>query len=176
MTIDLDATDRAIIRSLQENGAQSAKDVGAKLGLSQPTAWRRIKKLEDAGVIKGRSVVLNRSMLGFEVVVYLGVKLATRGRVSLEDFERAVAAEHALRVQFELDHFVDLAVDVDTRVVQIEIRRPVGTVRCRVFYRAERRARTSADADPFRVVDCNLAPGLDIHCNEPQRAYDAGQN
>ncbi len=90
--IDIDDTDRAILRALQKDGGLNAKEVGEAIGLSQPATWRRIKRLEEAKVIRGRSVLLDRSKLGFEVVVYLGVKLATRGRVSLEDFERAVAA------------------------------------------------------------------------------------
>ena len=62
------------------------------MGLSQPAAWRRIKRLEEAGVITGRRVVLDAAKLGFGVTVFLGIKLATKGRVSLEDFERAVSA------------------------------------------------------------------------------------
>lgn len=92
MIVDLDETDRAILRALQGDGGLNAKEVGGIVGLSQPTAWRRIKRLEEDGVILGRSIRLDREKLGFDVVVYLGVKLATKGRVSLEDFERAVAA------------------------------------------------------------------------------------
>ena len=49
-------------------------------------------RLEDAGIIKGRALLLNAEKVGFGVTVFLGVKLATKGRVSLEDFERAVSA------------------------------------------------------------------------------------
>ncbi|MCP5087052.1 MAG: Lrp/AsnC family transcriptional regulator [Rhodobacteraceae bacterium] len=90
--IDLDDTDREILRSLQTDGSLSAAAVGKKVGLSQPACWRRIRRLEEGGVITGRSVVLNKEALGFGVTVFLGVKLATKGRVSLEDFERAVSA------------------------------------------------------------------------------------
>lgn len=92
MIVDIDDIDHAILRTLQQDGGLSAKDVGVKVGLSQPAAWRRIKRLEETGVIRGRSVILDREKLGFDVVVYLGVKLVTKGRVSLEDFERAVSA------------------------------------------------------------------------------------
>ncbi len=92
MIVDIDDIDRKILRILQENGGLSAKDVGVKVNLSQPAAWRRIKRLEEAGVIRGRSIILDREKLGFDVVVYLGVKLVTKGRVSIEDFERAVCA------------------------------------------------------------------------------------
>lgn len=90
--IDLDDTDRAILRALQKDGGLNAAMVAKQVGLSQPACWRRIRKLEDARVITGRAVQLNKDALGFGVTVFLGVKLATKGRVSLEDFERAVTA------------------------------------------------------------------------------------
>ncbi len=90
--IDLDDTDRAILRSLQADGSLSAAALAKKIDLSQPAAWRRVKRLEQAGIITGRRVVLDKAKLGFGVTVFLGVKLATKGRVSLEDFERAVCA------------------------------------------------------------------------------------
>ncbi len=89
---DLDATDRAILRALIEDAQQSAGALGRQLGLSQPATWRRIRKLQSAGILKGRRLRLNAEKLGFGVTVFLGVKLATKGRVSLEDFERAVSA------------------------------------------------------------------------------------
>ncbi len=92
MIVDIDEIDHAILRTLQEDGGLSAKDVGGKVGLSQPATWRRIKRLETAGVILGRSIILDREKLGFDVVVYLGVKLVTKGLLSIEDFERAVCA------------------------------------------------------------------------------------
>ncbi len=90
--IELDDTDRAILRALVTDATQSAGAVGRTLGLSQPSSWRRIKRLEDAGIIAGRRIDLDAEKLGFGVTVFLGVKLATKGRVSLEDFERAVTA------------------------------------------------------------------------------------
>lgn len=90
--IDLDELDRKILRALQEDAGQGAGAIGRALGLSQPAVWRRIRRLEQAGVIAGRELVLDAAALGFGVTVFLGVKLATKGRVSLEDFERAVTA------------------------------------------------------------------------------------
>ncbi len=90
--VDLDETDRAILRALVADATLSAGALGRSLGLSQPAAWRRIKRLHEAGVIKGRRLVLDHEKLGFGVTVFLGVKLATKGRVSLEDFERAITA------------------------------------------------------------------------------------
>lgn len=90
--MNMDETDRNLLRALSKDATQSAGALGRKFGLSQPAAWRRIKRLHDAGIIKGRRVVLNAEAVGFGVTVFLGVKLATKGRVSLEDFERAVTA------------------------------------------------------------------------------------
>ena len=90
--IDLDDVDRSLLRALSLDGSLSAGELGRRFGLSQPAAWRRIKRLEEAGVIAGRRLDVDRTALGFGVTVFLGVKLATKGRVSLEDFERAVQA------------------------------------------------------------------------------------
>ena len=90
--IALDDLDRAILRALVADASQSAGALGRALGLSQPACWRRIRRLEEAGVIAGRRLDLDQASLGFGVTVFLGSKLATRGRVSLEDFERAVTA------------------------------------------------------------------------------------
>ncbi|MDP2086096.1 MAG: Lrp/AsnC family transcriptional regulator [Gemmobacter sp.] len=90
--IDLDDTDRALLRLLAQDATQGAGALGRVLGISQPSAWRRIRRLEEAGVIRGRRIGVDRAALGFGVTVFLGIKLATKGRVSLEDFERAVTA------------------------------------------------------------------------------------
>lgn len=82
----------ALVKAMQRDATQSAGVLGRDLGLSQPATWRRLQKLQAAGVFKGRRVKLDAEKLGFGVTVFLGVKLATKGRVSLDDFERAVIA------------------------------------------------------------------------------------
>jgi len=90
--IELDDTDRAILRALTGDATLSASALGRQLGLSQPATWRRIRHMTEAGVLAGRRLRLDQAALGFGVTVFLGVTLATKGRVSLEDFERAVTA------------------------------------------------------------------------------------
>lgn len=90
--IELDDLDRKLLRALQEDAGQSAGALGRRFGLSQPAAWRRIRRLQQEGAIRGRRLRLDAQALGFGVTVFLGVKLAAKGRVSLEDFERAVSA------------------------------------------------------------------------------------
>ncbi len=115
--IDLDDLDRAMLRALALDGALSAGELGRRLGLSQPAAWRRQKRLEEAGVIKGVRLEVDRTALGFGVTVFLGVKLAAKGRVSLEDFERAVAAIPEVQV---VQHVLGLF-DYRLRVVARDI-------------------------------------------------------
>ncbi len=90
--IDIDATDRALLRALTVDATQSASALGRKLGLSQPATWRRLKRLREGGAIARQHVDLDLAALGFGVTVFLGVSLAAKGRVSLADFERAVSA------------------------------------------------------------------------------------
>jgi len=84
-----DEIDRRLLLELSEKADQTTGKLARKLGLSQPATWRRIKRLE-GNIIKGYRVSLNKEKLGFGVTVFLGIKLATKGRVSLVDFERAV--------------------------------------------------------------------------------------
>ncbi|MBI1416181.1 MAG: AsnC family transcriptional regulator [Limimaricola sp.] len=88
----LDATDRALLRLLTQDAAQPASTLGRRLELSQPATWRRIRRLQEAGILAGRRLVLDAEKLGFGVTVFLGVKLAAKGAARLEDFERAVTA------------------------------------------------------------------------------------
>jgi Lrp/AsnC family leucine-responsive transcriptional regulator len=90
--IEIDTTDRALLRALSEDATQSAGALGRKLGLSQPATWRRLKRLREGGAIARQRVDLDLAALGFGVTVFLGVSLAAKGRVSLADFERAVSA------------------------------------------------------------------------------------
>ena len=113
----LDETDRALLRLLQQDADQSAAALAKNLDMSQPAIWRRIKRLKEEGVIKGVALNLNREKLGLGVTVFLGIKLATKGRVSLEDFERAVKAIPEVQ---QIEHVLGLY-DYRLRVVARDI-------------------------------------------------------
>ena len=115
--IDLDAIDRDILRALSQDAGQSAGALGRRFGMSQPATWRRIRRLEQAGILAGQRLVVNREALGFGVTVFLGIKLATRGRVSPADFERAVTAIPEVQV---VQHVLGLF-DYRLRVVARDI-------------------------------------------------------
>ena len=113
----LDEIDREILLALQRDAEVGAATLGRRLGLSQPATWRRIRRLTEAGVIVGRRLRLDKEKLGFGVTVFLGVKLAARGRVGLEDFERAVTA---IREVQTVEHMLGLY-DYRLRVVARDI-------------------------------------------------------
>jgi len=147
--IELDTLDRKILRALIEDATQSATALGRKLGLSQPATWRRVKRLEEAGVIAGRRLELDAGKLGFGVTVFLGVKLATKGRVSLEDFERTITAipevqtvEHILgvydyRLRVVARDIADFERVLRRRIMMLP---GVGDVEANVLLTEERRA------------------------------------
>lgn len=85
-------TDRAILRALSEDATLSSAALGERVGLSQPVAWRRVRRLEEAGILSGRRLDLDLEALGFGVTMFLGVKLAAKGRLDLAAFERAITA------------------------------------------------------------------------------------
>ncbi|HHY02388.1 MAG TPA: Lrp/AsnC family transcriptional regulator [Paracoccus sp.] len=89
---DTDATDLAILRLLARDAMLGAAEIGREIGLTQPAVWRRIRRLQDSGIIAGRRIVVDHAALGFTVSVFLGIRLAARGRPELETFERAVTA------------------------------------------------------------------------------------
>ncbi len=115
--IDLDDTDRALVLALAKDAGASAGALGRQLGLSQPACWRRIQRLREMGVFRKPRLDLDLEALGFGVTVFLGVKLATKGRVSLEDFERAVSAIPEVQI---VEHVLG-AFDYRLRVVARDI-------------------------------------------------------
>ena len=109
----LDELDRRILRALSQDATQTAGALGRDLGLSQSATWRRIKRLGDANILGDRVLELDKDKLGLGVTVFLGIKLATKGRVGLEDFERAV---HAIAEVQTIQHVLGLY-DYRLRVV-----------------------------------------------------------
>ncbi|MCY4168856.1 MAG: Lrp/AsnC family transcriptional regulator [Rhodobacter sp.] len=90
--IVLDDLDRCLLLALAEDATQPASALGRRFGLSQSAAWRRVRRLERNGAIRGHRAEMDLERLGFGVTVFLGVKLAAKGRTGLQEFERAVTA------------------------------------------------------------------------------------
>jgi Lrp/AsnC family transcriptional regulator len=88
---DLDSIDVRILELIQEDAALSVAEVADKIGLSSSPCWRRIKRLEEIGIITKRVTILDRQAMGLEFEVMASVKLALPNRENLERFEAAVS-------------------------------------------------------------------------------------
>lgn len=74
MAQEFDHFDRRLLEALQRDAGQSQRALADAVGLSQNACWRRLQRLEAAGVIRGRTVVLDRARLGAGLVVFAMVK------------------------------------------------------------------------------------------------------
>lgn len=90
MNVSIDAMDRRILAQLQRDAGASVARVAEAVGLSPSPCWRRIRRLEEAGVLRRRVAVLDREALGFGILAFVHVKLNADGRQSLASFESAV--------------------------------------------------------------------------------------
>ncbi len=90
MSSGLDAADRTILMLLQADASLSTADIAARAGASQSSIWRRIEKLESAGIIKKRVALLDRRKLGLDMMVFAHVKLQGHGQRTLPLFEDAI--------------------------------------------------------------------------------------
>ena len=83
--------DLRILFILQADAAAPVAEVAERVGLSSSPCWRRIKRMEEIGVIQRRVTVLDRERLGLDFEVYCTVKLSLPSRDNLQAFETAVA-------------------------------------------------------------------------------------
>jgi len=85
-----DKFDRKILQALQENGDYSMKELGEIAGLSHTPCWRRVKRLQAEGIIKGKVTLLDPNKLDLSVTVDTYITVKTHAEESLNAFEAAV--------------------------------------------------------------------------------------
>jgi Lrp/AsnC family transcriptional regulator, leucine-responsive regulatory protein len=89
-TQKLDKTDKIILVELQKNAQRSITDLAARAGLSASSCHRRVKLLEEAGVITGYTATLDRTMLGLANEFFVEVSLSAQTEEAFEKFEKAI--------------------------------------------------------------------------------------
>ena len=87
---DLDKTDKIILSELQKNAQRPVADLAAKAGLSPSACHRRVKLLEEAGVIRSYTANLDRAALGLTNEFFVEVSLSAQTEQAFEKFEKAV--------------------------------------------------------------------------------------
>ena len=87
---DLDDRDRAILRALMKDGRLSNVELAEKVNLSPSACLRRVKMLEESGLIAGYVMLLDPVAAGLSGAAYVSVTLEQQGRVTLDKFESDV--------------------------------------------------------------------------------------
>lgn len=90
--IDLDRLDSRILEALQKDAGQAIADLADTVGLSANACWRRVKRLEELGVIRGRVALLDPVKLGLGVTVFVAVRTNEHNDAWLQQFANAVDA------------------------------------------------------------------------------------
>lgn len=92
MQIDFDATDRKLLGALQNNARLTTGELAQMTQLSQSPCWRRIKRLEDSGLIAGYQARLDRRALGYGVMAFVMIGIDHQNEMRSVEFEKAVVA------------------------------------------------------------------------------------
>src|SRR5580692_9760583 len=89
--VKLDRIDRKILHDLQESGRMTNVELAQRAGISAPPCLRRVRALEEAGVIKGYHADLSPEALGYSVSVFALVGLSSQAETDLKAFEALIA-------------------------------------------------------------------------------------
>lgn len=90
-TVSLDRIDRAILRLLSRDATLPLAAIAREVGLSATPCWKRIKRMEEAGVITARVAKLSPERLGYPVSVFVSVETADHSAEWLARFDRVIA-------------------------------------------------------------------------------------
>ena len=90
MTHRLDATDWRILKELQSDGRMTNLALASRVGLSAPPCLRRVRALEESGLITGYTVLVDERALGFQLTAFAMVGLHNQSEADLRTFENRV--------------------------------------------------------------------------------------
>ncbi len=111
----LDETDRAILRALQADGRITNVDLAQRVGLTAPPCLRRVRALEEAGVIAGYHAALAPAALGWPITAFAMVSLRSQAEADLMAFEAHVARLPQVRECHMLNGDIDFMLKVVAR-------------------------------------------------------------
>ena len=95
-SVALDKASLALLAELQRDARQTVAQLAAAVGLSPTPCWRRIKAMEDSGVIRSYSALVDREKVGLGLAVVVEVNLAQHSEALVQQFEAAVLAQPAI--------------------------------------------------------------------------------
>ena len=88
--VEIDDIDREIIGILQEDATRAIQDIANQVGLTNNPCWRRIKRLEETGVIKSRVAIIDAKKLGLGSTAFVTIRIDSHNREWLDGFARCV--------------------------------------------------------------------------------------
>jgi Lrp/AsnC family transcriptional regulator, leucine-responsive regulatory protein len=92
----LDRACLQILEALQADARQSTQALAEQVGLSATPVWRRVKDMEDRGVIRGQVVLVDREKIGLSILVLANVSLVRHSEGAVEQFEQLVATRREI--------------------------------------------------------------------------------
>jgi Lrp/AsnC family transcriptional regulator len=111
---DLDALDRKILKELQEDASQSLDEVARKVGSSKTPVWNRLKKMREAGVVKGQTLLLDAEALGLEACFFVLIRTSEHDPGWQDRFLTSVRARpevlEAHRLAGDIDYILKVRV------------------------------------------------------------------
>ena len=113
----LDLIDRKIVSALMQDATQPIGRIADQVGLSQTPCWRRIQKLEAAGVLTGRVAIADPAKLGLGLTVFAGVEAPDHSPEWRAGFERALAAMPEVREVYRMAGIYDYLLQIIARDV-----------------------------------------------------------
>ncbi|WP_228243221.1 Lrp/AsnC family transcriptional regulator [Porphyrobacter sp. GA68] len=116
--VHLDAIDRQLLAHLQADGRITNVELASRVGLTAPPCLRRVRTLEEAGVIRGYHAQLNAQQLGFGITVFAMVSLKSQAETALREFEDYVRALPEVRECHMLNGEIDFMLKVVSRDLQ----------------------------------------------------------
>ena len=114
----LDEIDRRLLASLQDDGRMTNVDLATTVGLTPPPCLRRVRALEESGVIRGYHADLDGSKLGYTITVFAMVSLKSQAEPDLKAFEAHVATLEPVRECHMLNGEIDFILKVVARSLQ----------------------------------------------------------
>jgi len=108
----LDSIDRTILTSLQEDGRITNVDLARRAGLTAPPCLRRVRALEEAGIVEGYHARLNAAALGYGIMVFALVSLRSQAEEDLRAFEAHMAALPQVRECHMLNGEIDFILKI----------------------------------------------------------------
>ncbi|MGE0232402.1 MAG: Lrp/AsnC family transcriptional regulator [Flavobacteriaceae bacterium] len=107
MKARLDRIDWQILKELQGEGRMTNVELAQRVGISAPPCLRRVRALEEAGLIKGYRAILDGRQLGFEITAFVMVSLHSQAESDLVAFEERVKAWNIVRESYMVSGEVD---------------------------------------------------------------------